>query len=63
MNEKRKGIRLRKLYSLGENVMTGLDLCSGTALVQVSHPALEGKPNVNHVRARIRSSRTQRLHK
>jgi hypothetical protein len=23
---------------------------------------LEGKPNVNHVRARIRNSRTQRLH-
>jgi hypothetical protein len=29
---------------------------------KVSHPVLEGKPNVNHVRARIRNSRTQRLH-
>jgi hypothetical protein len=26
------------------------------------HPILEGKPNANHVRARIRNSRTQRLH-
>jgi hypothetical protein len=30
---------------------------------KVSHPVLEGKPNTNHVRARIRNSRTQRLHK
>jgi hypothetical protein len=29
---------------------------------KVSHPVLEGKPNANHVRARIRNSRTQRLH-
>jgi hypothetical protein len=28
----------------------------------MSHPVLGGKPNVNHVRARIRNSRTQRLH-
>jgi hypothetical protein len=26
-------------------------------------PDFEGKPNANHVRARIRNSRTQRLHK
>jgi hypothetical protein len=25
----------------------------------LSHPVLEGKPNANHVRARIRNSRTQ----
>jgi hypothetical protein len=30
---------------------------------EVSHPVLEGKPNANHVRARIRNSCTQRLHK
>jgi ribonuclease HI len=30
---------------------------------QLSHPVLEGKPNANHVRARIRNSRTRRLHK
>jgi hypothetical protein len=29
----------------------------------VSHSVLEGKPNANHVRARIKNSRTQRLHK
>jgi hypothetical protein len=29
----------------------------------MSHPVLEGKPNVNHVRVRIRNSRTQQLHK
>jgi hypothetical protein len=28
----------------------------------VSHPVLEGKPNASYVRARIRNSRTQRLH-
>jgi hypothetical protein len=28
----------------------------------MSHPILEGKLNANHVRARIRNSRTQRLH-
>jgi hypothetical protein len=28
----------------------------------VSHPVLEGKPNANHVRARISNSRTQKLH-
>jgi hypothetical protein len=28
----------------------------------VSHPILEGKPNANHVRARISNSRTQQLH-
>jgi hypothetical protein len=28
----------------------------------MSHPFLEGKPNANHLRARIGNSRTQRLH-
>jgi hypothetical protein len=28
----------------------------------MSHPVLEGKPNANHVRARIRNSCTQPLH-
>jgi hypothetical protein len=27
------------------------------------HTGFEGKPNANHVRARISNSRTQRLHK
>jgi hypothetical protein len=35
----------------------------GSQLAELlSHPVLEGKPNVNHVRARIRNSRTQCLH-
>jgi hypothetical protein len=28
----------------------------------LSHPVSEGKPNANHVRARISNSRTQQLH-
>jgi hypothetical protein len=35
-----------------------VELASGA----LSHPVLEGKPNANHVHARIRNSRTQRLH-
>jgi hypothetical protein len=31
-------------------------------LYVLSHPVLEGKPNANHVRARISNSRTQQLH-
>jgi chromosome segregation ATPase len=31
-------------------------------IAQLSHPVLEGKPNANHVRARISNSRTQQLH-
>jgi hypothetical protein len=31
-------------------------------ILLMSHSVLEGKPNVNHVRARIRNSCTQRLH-
>jgi hypothetical protein len=30
--------------------------------MSLSYMVLEGKPNVNHVRVRIRNSRTQRLH-
>jgi hypothetical protein len=33
-----------------------------TKHIRVSHPVLEGKPNANHVCARIRNSRTQWLH-
>jgi hypothetical protein len=29
---------------------------------KLSHLVLEGKPNANHVRARISNSRTQQLH-
>jgi hypothetical protein len=34
----------------------------GHPLGSLSHPVLEGKPNANHVRARISYSRTQQLH-
>jgi hypothetical protein len=35
-NKKRKVIRLRKLYSLGENVMAGADLDGGATPVQAA---------------------------
>jgi hypothetical protein len=41
-----------------ESGFTAFMSSSGSTL---SHPVLEGKPNVNHVRARIRNSRTHRL--
>jgi hypothetical protein len=34
-----------------------------TILSATITPNFEGKPNANHVHARIRNSRTQRLHK
>src|SRR5688572_30038859 len=34
----------------------------GFSSSNLSHPVLEGKPNANHVRARISNSRTQQLH-
>jgi serine/threonine protein kinase len=30
--------------------------------LELSHPVLKGKPNANHVRARISYSRTRQLH-
>jgi hypothetical protein len=39
-----------------------LGLTEGTSGPGLSHPVLEGKPNANHVRARISYSRTQQLH-
>jgi hypothetical protein len=36
--------------------------CRVRLRVSLSHPVLEGKPNTNHVRARISNSRTQQLH-
>jgi hypothetical protein len=32
-------------------------------MMAIITPGFEGKPNANHVRARISNSRTQRLHK
>jgi hypothetical protein len=42
MNKKRKGIRLRKLYSLGEDVMARVDLGGGAALVQAARVIATG---------------------
>jgi hypothetical protein len=38
------------------------DGVEGWLRATLSHPVLEGKPNANHVRARISYSRTQQLH-
>jgi hypothetical protein len=48
----------RRIYSKG---WTGLGMALLAGL-RLSHPVLEGKPNANHVRARISYSRTQQLH-
>jgi hypothetical protein len=42
--------------------LVDLGALSGRGASLVSHPVLEGKPNANHVRARISYSRTQQLH-
>jgi hypothetical protein len=47
MNKKRKGIRLRKLYSLGEDVMAGVDLGGGAAPVQVARVLATWKIDAN----------------
>jgi hypothetical protein len=39
---KKKGIRLRMLYSLGEDVMTRADLDGGTALVKAARVIATG---------------------
>jgi hypothetical protein len=57
---KRKGIRNSKEKGKTKAAQPTLPL--GHSAHQVSHPILEGKPNANHVRARIRNSRTHRLH-
>jgi hypothetical protein len=53
-----ENIEFEKFYNENE-IVVALKLIRNQ---NVPHPALEGKPNVNHVRARIRNSRTQRLH-
>jgi hypothetical protein len=47
---------------LGKNLLSEKLADKGTD-VKIVTPRFEGKPNVNHVRARISNSRTQRLHK
>jgi hypothetical protein len=52
--------------SLGDGDVGGVLVVGGIARafvgVPLSHPVLEGKPNANHVRARISYSCTQQLH-
>jgi hypothetical protein len=46
-----------------EQQSVGGGKCPLTYLCPIlSHPVLEGKPNANHVHARISNSRTQQLH-
>jgi hypothetical protein len=42
MNKKRKGIGFRKLYSLGEDVMAGVDLDGSAAPVQAARVIATG---------------------
>jgi hypothetical protein len=46
----------------GDMIFRGLSQNCYIIFGGLSHPVLEGKPNANHVHARIRNSRTQRLH-
>jgi hypothetical protein len=39
-----------------------IDKNMSSGVKKLSHPVLEGKPNANHVRARISNSRTPQLH-
>jgi hypothetical protein len=53
-----------RLVAKGYAQVAGLDFEETFAPVaRLSHPVLEGKPNANHVRARIRISRTRWLNK
>jgi hypothetical protein len=63
-------VRIQALHSLphatprnaNHDLLWNWKLPSTLVLCCLSHPVLEGKPNANHVSARIRNSRTQRLH-
>ena len=50
------------LLSVSQLCQMGYNCLFTDVGVTVSHPVLEGKPNANHVRARINYSRTQQLH-
>jgi hypothetical protein len=44
---KRKGVKLRKLYSLGEDVMAGVDLGGGAAPVHAARIIATGTIEAN----------------
>jgi hypothetical protein len=52
--------RLSRLSWTGERIEYHTKMVNNREVL--SHPVLEVKPNANHVRVRIRNSRTQRLH-
>jgi hypothetical protein len=57
--------RLNRSCTGGANLSNTNVCCAprrGVVASCMSHPVLEGKPNANHVRARFRNLRTQRLH-
>jgi hypothetical protein len=53
---------LGRIYSPNQYSIVAVDGTPVSPMVHLSHPVLEGKPNVNHVRARISNSRTQQLY-
>jgi hypothetical protein len=50
---------VKQLLLVGQVIITSRELGFSINVT----PSFEGKPNANHVRARISNSRTQRLHK
>jgi hypothetical protein len=55
-------ILVKWLYQTRSEGLTDYSDLSVLQPLRLSHPVLEGKPNANHVCARISNSRTQQLH-
>jgi hypothetical protein len=59
----KQGIELcEDIYLVDLDVYVVVQWDVDETVASLSHPVLEGKPNANHVRARISYSRTQQLH-
>jgi hypothetical protein len=55
-----RGVHTKKsMVEMEKDVWDALEWDGVEAGHHLSHPVLEGKPNANHVRARIRNSRTR----
>jgi hypothetical protein len=52
----------RIIFKVPTNIFCSYEYIRLRCHTMMSHPVLEGKPNANHVRARISNSRTQQLH-